>query len=140
MDESLDQEELSQVMDIITKYFMRETGDNEQETQKNINALAQMLQEPGIRLAHIENVVFLLIVRGVGAVEVHTMAAEAIPNDLVRAFKKLVPFLKNMGVKMAYTYTDDRRFTAIARSTKLPVKIERTNIDGKPMFIYIMEF
>jgi hypothetical protein len=136
----MDEQEQQEVMDIATKYFMRETGGDEAQTQQMLANLAQLVQEPGIKLAHIENVLFMIIVRGKGAVEVHTMAAEAIPNDLVRAFKKLVPFLKNMGVKMAYTYTDDRRFAAVARATKLPVRMERTNIDGKPMFVYIMEF
>jgi hypothetical protein len=136
----MDEQELQEVMDIATKYFMRETGGDEAQTQQMLANLAQLVQEPGIKLAHIDNVLFMIIVRGKGAVEVHTMAAEAIPNDLVRAFKKLMPFLKNMGVKMAYTYTDDRRFAAVARATKLPVRMERTNIDGKPMFVYIMEF
>jgi hypothetical protein len=136
----MDEQELQEVMDIATGYFMKETGNDEQKTQEMLGKLAQMVQEPGIKLAHVENVLFLIVVKGPGSVEVHTMAKDSDPATLIRAFKKLVPFLKNMGVKMAYTYTEDRRFTGIARASKLPVRVERTNIDGKPMFVYIMEF
>jgi hypothetical protein len=59
---------------------------------------------------------------------------------MVEGFKKLAEFLKDIGVKIAYTYTDDRRFARIARQTKLPIKEVVQEIDGKPMYVYIVEF
>lgn len=134
----MDETEQQEIIDIATQYFMRETNNDEQKTQQMLSSLANMVQEPGVKLVHIENVLFLIIVRGQGAVEVHTMAKEAIPTDLVRAFKQLAKYLKNIGVKLAYTYTEDRRFAAIARQTRLPVKSQRMDIDGKPMFVYMV--
>jgi len=68
------------------------------------------------------------------------MAADIVPADMVDGFQKLAKYLENIGVKIAYTYTDDRRFARIAKQTKLPIREVKENIDGKETYIYIVEF
>ena len=141
MEDELNQEmENQQIMDIATGYFLKETNGDEAAAQEMLGKLATMVQEPGVKLVHLNNILFLVIVRGQGAVEVHTMAAEANPADMVDGFKKLAAYLQNIDVKMAYTYTKDRRFARIARQTKLPIREVKENIDGEETYIYIVEF
>jgi len=136
----MDEMESLEIMQIATRYFMKEAGGDEQKANEMLNALAAMVQEPGVKLVHLEKILFLIIVRGQGMVEVHTMAADIVPADMVDGFQKLAAYLKNIGVKVAYTYSDDPRFRRIARQTKLPIKEMKENIDGKDTIIYIMEF
>ena len=83
---------------------------------------------------------FLVVVRGEGIVEVHTIGNEAQPRMLADDFKKLVDYLKNIGVKTAYTYTPDNRYGRLAQMTGLPVKTYKVEVEGKPMTAYVMEF
>ena len=68
------------------------------------------------------------------------MASDITPSDLVKGFQQLASYLKNIGVKVAYSYSDDRRFARIARQTKLPIREVKETVDGKETYIYIMEF
>jgi hypothetical protein len=128
------------LLSVLNKYFLRETGGDQQEADVMMKKLATVVQDPGAKLINIDNIVFLILVRGKGAVEVHTMAADLIPANMVKGFKKLAEYLKEIGVKLAYTYTEDRRFARIARQTRLPYKELVEEIDGKPMYVYIVEF
>ena len=127
------------VLNTVSKYFLRESNGNQRKADEMLKKLATVLQEPGAKLVNIKNVVFLILVRGKGAVEVHTMAADLIPSTLVEGFQKLAEYLKSIGVTMAYTYTDDRRFARIARQTKLPIKELKEEVDGKLTYIYVVE-
>jgi len=51
-----------------------------------------------------------------------------------------VNYLKNIKVKVAYTYSEDNKFDRLAKMTGLPVKKEKTEVDGKSVNVYIMEF
>lgn len=141
MEDELSQEmEAQQIMDIATSYFMKEANGDQAVAQELLGKLATMVQEEGVKLVHLNNILFLVIVRGQGAVEVHTIAADINPAEMVDGFKKLAAYLENIGVKIAYTYTKDRRFARIARQTKLPIKEVKENIDGEETYIYIVEF
>jgi hypothetical protein len=128
------------LLSTVNKYFLRETGGNQREADEMMGKLATVLQEPGAKLVDINNIVFLILVRGKGAVEVHTMAADLIPANMVAGFKKLAEYLKSIGVTLAYTYTEDRRFARIARQTRLPIKELKEEMDGKTIYIYVVEF
>ena len=141
MEDELSQEmEAQQIMDIATSYFMKEANGDQAVAQELLGKLATMVQEEGVKLVHLNNILFLVIVRGQGAVEVHTIAADINPAEMVDGFKKLAAYLENIGVKIAYTYTKDRRFARIARQTKLPIREVKENIDGEETYIYIVEF
>jgi hypothetical protein len=76
-------------------------------------------------------------------VEIHTFSEET-PQALAKNFVDLSKYLKNIGVKKAYTYSDDPRFKKIAEMTQLPVKTEQsTGMIGdqmKPVYRYTLEF
>lgn len=132
-------DESKEIARIITDYFMKETG-SEEEANKLINGLAEAVKEPGTKLVHIGNVLFLTIVRAKGVVEVHTIGNEDAPRDLANDFVELAKYLKNIGVTTAYTYTPDSRFGRLAKMTGLPVKEFKVDVEGKPMNAYVMEF
>lgn len=136
----MDEQEALEVAQIARNYFLRETNGDEAKADQMLSSLVAMVQEPNIKLVHLEKVLFLIIVRGQGMVEVHTLAADIVPADMVDGFKKLAAYLQNIGVKVAYTYSDDPRFRRIARQTKLPIKELKETIDGKETLIYVMEF
>ena len=141
MEDELSQEmENEQIMEIATSYFLKESGGDQEAANEMLAKLATTVQEPGVKLVHLNKILFLVIVRGQSVVEVHTMAADIVPADMVDGFQKLAKYLENIGVKIAYTYTDDRRFARIARQTKLPIREVKENIDGKETYIYIVEF
>jgi hypothetical protein len=133
-------QEQKKILDIANKYFLRETNGDQNQADELMAKLATTVQEPGAKIIPIDDILFLIMVRGKGAVEVHTMAADLMPSNMVEGFKKLADYLKDIGVKLAYTYTEDRRFARIARQTKLPIKELTQEIDGKTMYIYIVEF
>ena len=133
-------QEQKKILDIANKYFLRETNGDQDQADELMAKLATTVQEPGAKIILIDDILFLIIVRGKGAVEVHTMAADLMPSNMVEGFKKLADYLKDIGVKLAYTYTEDRRFARIARQTKLPIKELTQEIDGKTIYIYIVEF
>lgn len=133
-------QEQKKILDIANKYFLRETNGDQEQADELMAKLATTVQEPGAKIIPIDDILFLIMVRGKGAVEVHTMAVDLMPSNMVEGFKKLADYLKDIGVKLAYTYTEDRRFARIARQTKLPIKELTQEIDGKTMYIYIVEF
>lgn len=132
--------EQQKVLDIANKYFLREANGDQEKANELMGKLATIVQDPGAKIVVIDDILFLILVKGKGAVEVHTMADELMPSNMVEGFKKLAKYLQSIGVTLAYTYTEDRRFARIARQTKLPIKEVKQDIDGKPMYIYIVEF
>jgi hypothetical protein len=133
-------EEGIQILDILQKYFMKETG-SKQKTEQLMAQLASAVQEPGAKLVHLGKTVFLVLVRGKGMVEVHTMSVDDDSLSLAKSFNQLVSFLKNIGVKLAYTYSDDPKYELIAKRTKLPFKKRRILAsNGQEYTAYYLEF
>ena len=82
---------------------------------------------------------FLILVQGKGVVEVHTIGTEAQPRMLADDFKKLAAYLKQIGVKMAYTYTPDNRYGRLAQMTGLKVKQFKAKVEGQMNNVYALE-
>ena len=139
MAEEIDQQEQQQIIQIAMDYFRKEAG-SEEGANKMMAGLAKTVQEDGAKLVHIGNVLFLIMVRGKGVVEVHTIGTENPPRKLAEDFKQLAAYLQNIGVKMAYTYATEDRFGRLAQMTGLPFKKFKVDVQGKPMNAYVMEF
>lgn len=135
----MDEQEQQEVAAIAREYFLQETG-SEEAAEAAMEKLAYLVQEEGSKLVHIGDVLFLVLVRGKGVVEVHTLAVNVSPRDLAQNFVELASYLQNIGVKVAYTYSEDNRFARLAKMTGLPVKQRKTVVEGKSVNVYIMEF
>ena len=139
MAEEVDQQEQQQIIQIAMDYFRKEAG-SEEGANKMMAGLAKTVEEDGAKLVHIGNVLFLILVRDKGVVEVHTIGTENPPRKLAEDFKQLAAYLQNIGVKMAYTYSEEDRFGRLAQMTGLPFKKFKVDVRGKPMNAYVMEF
>jgi hypothetical protein len=126
------------VVKIATDYFRKATGSEEQ-AQSLLGGLARILQDQGAKLVHLGNVLFLVMVRGEGVVEVHTIGEERRPRDLAKNFMDLYKYLKNIGVKTAYTYAEDEKFKKLAKMVNLPVKQYKADVEGKKMNVFVVE-
>ena len=135
----MDKQEQEQIVQIALNYFKEETG-SDKKAQEMLSKLAVTVKDEGAKLVHLGNVLFLIMVRGKGVVEIHTIGKEAQPRMLADDFKKLADYLKKIGVKTAYTYTPDNRYGRLAQLTGLPVKTLKIDVKGKPMTAYVMEF
>jgi hypothetical protein len=138
-EQAMDKQEQDQIVQIALDYFKKETGSDEKATEM-LGKLAALVNEESAKLVHLGNILFLIMVRGKGVVEVHTIGTEAQPRMLADNFKKLADYLKQIGVKTAYTYTPDNRYGRLAQMTGLPVKTFKVEVEGKPMVAYVMEF
>jgi hypothetical protein len=58
---------------------------------------------------------------------------------LFKDFEDLAAYLKNSGVKMAYTYMVEDRFQKLAQMTKLNLKRFKAKIQGKMNTVYVLE-
>jgi hypothetical protein len=132
-------QEAQEILRIAHDYFLQEAG-SEEGAQEMMRKLAGMLQEPGVKLVHLGNVLFLVLVRGKGVLEFHTIGTEASPQAYAEDLVNLAKYVKNIGTKMAYTYTESRVFDRVARLTGLPITKTQSNIDGKQVYVYAMEF
>lgn len=138
-EQTVDPQEQEQIVQIALDYFKKETGSDEQ-AKEMLGKLVTIVTEEGAKLVHLGNVLFLVMVRGKGIVEIHTIGTEAQPRFLADNFKKLADYLKQIGVKTAYTYTPDNRYGRLAQLTGLPIKTFKVEVEGKPMVAYVMEF
>ena len=138
-EQQVDSQENDEIVRIALDYFKKETG-SDKKAQEMLGKLAITVQEEGAKLVHLGNVLFLIMVRGKAVVEIHTIGTEAQPRMLAEDFKQLAAYLKNIGVKTAYTYTPDNRYGRLAQMTGLPVKTFKIEVKGKPMTAYVMEF
>jgi hypothetical protein len=133
-------EEAQEVTDIITKYFKKTTG-SDMQARIMTEKLATLVQQPAAKLIHLGNTVFLVLVKEPGVVEIHTMADSEDSAKLAKNFVKLSAILKNLGVKRAYTYTNDPKLAVVAKRTKLPFKTsKKIGEDGRSYTVYTLEF
>lgn len=136
--DDLSQEELQEIERIIRGYLEKQYGPQAEEL---LQKLAGLLQDPGVKLVHFGNTVFMVIFVAPQVAEIHTMSLDEDSATLAQHFVSLANFLQNIGVKEAYTYSDDPRFMVIAKRTRLPIQTEtRTGQDGKQITIYSMRF
>jgi hypothetical protein len=135
----IDETEQQEVARIANDYFLQELGSQE-AADDAMGKLGMLVQEDGAKLVHLGNVLFLVLVRGKNVVEIHTIGNESSPRDLAKDFVDLANYLKNIEVKVAYTYSEDNKFDRLAKMTGLPVKKKQAEVDGKAVNVYIMEF
>jgi len=56
---------------------------------------------------------------------------------LAKSFVKLTKYLKAIGVKLAYTYTNDPKYEIVAKRTKLPFRKQNLQLeDGSQYTAY----
>lgn len=133
----MEDQEKQEVMRIAQDYFMQELGDKA-KAEDALGKLATMVKSDGAKLVHLGNTLFLTVVRGKGLVEVHTMGKES-PRKMVKNFNDLGKYLKRIGVKTAYSYSDSGSPLAKLAKRALPVKEKKANIAGKEVDVLVME-
>jgi hypothetical protein len=134
----MDEAELQEVMRIATDYF-RKQASSEEEVQKMLGALAKTVEDQGAKLVHLGNYLFLVLVRGKSLVEIHTMGDEKDARGLITTFEQLAAYLKNVGVKVAYTYSTDKKFLRLAKMINLKVRDYESVVDGKTYYTFMVE-
>lgn len=138
MENQIDDQEAQEIMRIATDYC-RSATNTEEEAQKLLSALAATVQEDGAKLVHLGNVLFLILVRAKGTVEIHTMGEEKSPREMAQRFQELARYLKNIGVKVAYTYAQDSRFKKLARMVGMDVQEYTADVQGQKMNVFVVE-
>jgi hypothetical protein len=134
----MDQTEAQEIQDIAWNYFLEETK-SAAKAQEMMDKLAGMVQEPSTKLVHIGQNLFLIQVRGKGVVEMHTMGTEKDPRQFAQNIVKLADYLRNIGVKMMFSYAEDKKFSFIARMTGLQIKELDTPVEDKQFTTYVLE-
>ena len=125
-----------EILKIVHGSFLKELK-TEEKVQDAMARLAAVVKEPGAKLLHIDDCVFLILVRGKTLVEVHTMAIKEDSLALAKSFVKLTKYLKAIGVKLAYTYTNDPKYEIVAKRTKLPFRKQNLQLeDGSQYTAY----
>lgn len=132
-------QEAQEIERIARDYFTQEAGSPE-GAEEMLGKLATIVQEDGAKLVHLGNVLFLILVQGEGVVEFHTIGSEQTSEQYAKDLVDLARYLENIGVKLAYTYTENRAFERVARMTKLPIIKTETDIDGQHVYVYAVEF
>lgn len=133
----MEEQEQQEVMRIAQDYFMQELGD-EAKAEEAMGKLANMVKSDGTKLVHLGNTLFLTIVRGKGLVEVHTMGNES-PRKMVKNLKDLTKYLKRIGTKTLYSYSEPDAPMAKLAKRALPVKEKRANVNGKEVDVLVVE-
>lgn len=126
------------VMKIATSYF-RKITKTEKEAKAMLEGLSRILQDEGSKLVHLGNVLFLVMVRGKGIVEVHTIGEEKKPRYMAKNFADLANYLRNIGVKIAYTYSEDEKFKKLAKMVDLQVNEYKAKHEGKTLNVFVVE-
>ena len=132
-------QEAQEIQNIAYQYFLKESG-SEQGAQKMMQGLATIVQGEGAKLVHINNLLFLLLVRGKGVIEFHTIGAENSTQAYAQDIVELAKYVKQIGAKLLYTYAPSRAFDRVAKQTRLPIVKTRADIGGSPVFVYAVEF
>lgn len=138
--DGISQQEVGEIQRIIYQFFLKEYG-SERKAEIMLGKLASFVQDPGVKLVHFGNTVFMMILVEPRVAEIHTMSIDEESSTLAKHFVSLAKFLQNIGVVEAYTYSDDPRFMAVAKRTRLPIEIEQMQSqDGKTITVYRMRF
>ena len=138
MTTTLDPQEQEEVVRIALDFFRDQTEDEDQ-AQELLGKLGGMVQEEGAKLVHFGNVLFLILVRGKGVVEFHTIGEESESKKYVEDVRNLAAYLKNIGVKTAYTYLPTGSFGGILRAAKVKFKQVNAKMQNRPVKSFIME-
>lgn len=138
MADGVSSEEEKEIIQIATSYF-RKITKTEKEAKAMLEGLSRILQDEGSKLVHLGNVLFLVMVRGKGIVEVHTIGEEKKPRHMAKNFADLANYLRNIGVKIAYTYSEDEKFKKLAKMVDLQVNEYKAKHEGKTLNVFVVE-
>lgn len=138
MADGVSSEEEKEIIQIATSYF-RKITKTEKEAKAMLEGLSRILQDEGSKLVHLGNVLFLVMVRGKGIVEVHTIGEEKKPRYMAKNFADLANYLRNIGVKIAYTYSEDEKFKKLAKMVDLQVNEYKAKHEGKTLNVFVVE-
>lgn len=133
----------AEVLRIATEHYRR-SSKSDSEVNAKLEALVRVLKDDGSKLVHIGNVLFLIMVRGKNVVEVHMIGQEGTKDAtaMARNFMKLAKFLKNVGVEVAYGYTDAKNdpFKRLAKTIKgFKIKEYEAKHKGKKLNVFVVE-
>jgi hypothetical protein len=132
--------EEQEILRIATTVFNREVGGDEQSTQAFLEGLAKLAQQEGMRLVHLGDSLFLVVVKGKSMVEFHTMPASENSKDIAKDVVALTKYLRNIGVKVAYTYFTNAKHKDIIDATQLEFVEKQVDApDGEKYVAYYLE-
>ena len=130
-----------QAIEQIVLDYARHITKTEDEANQFVMRLSQIVQDDSAKLIHFGNTLFLVLVRGPGVVEVHTMSVKDTGTALAKNLVLLAQYLEKIGVTVAYTYSDDPKMKAIALRSKLPFQEFETQLpEGGKTTVYYLEF
>jgi hypothetical protein len=69
-----------------------------------VAGLAATVQNPGVKLVHLGDTVFMTIIKGKGFVEFHPLYVNRDVESLTKDLNTYVNYLKNIGVQVMFTY------------------------------------
>lgn len=134
----MDPTEAQEIQDIAFNYFLEETK-SAAEAQALMDKLAGMVQEPSTKLVHIGNQLFVIQVRGKGIVEFHTIGTEQSARQMAANLVELSKYLRNIGVKMMFSYAEDNKFRSVNRLAGNLFKELDTPVEDKSYTTYVAE-
>lgn len=101
-------EEQKQVVQIVKSYFMQQTNNSVEKTNKLLEQLAKAIQGPGVKLVHLGNNVFVVQVTGPNTAEIDNLSKASANRKLA----ELIDVLRNLGVKQA-TYSTKEKISRV---------------------------
>ena len=140
MEEQRSPEEVQKIAKIATD-FARSRTQTEEEMHQMLGGLFEMVKQDNVKLIHIEEVLFTIIVRGAGVIEFHNVNVPVPVEDMTKYIKKLVEKLKLFDVKVAFTYSPEEYYMKAVVATKLNWKSKKVRVKevNKPIKVYILE-
>jgi hypothetical protein len=140
MEEQRSPEEMQKIAKIATD-FARSRTQSEEEMHQLLGNLFEMVKQDNIKLIHIEEVLFTIIVRGAGVVEFHNVNVPVPVEEMAKYIKKLIEKLKSLDVKVAFTYSPEEYYMKAIVATKLKWKSKKVRVKdvNKPIKVYILE-
>lgn len=135
----MSQDEVQEIIRIMTEYFTRENGGDAKKAEKDVGKIANLITHQAAKLVHLGNTVFLVLVKDKGRVEFHTMAVDEDSVSLAKNFVDLAKYLKNIDVEEMYTFSDDPKYQVIAKRTRLPITTRQEKVKGKEQTVYSLK-
>ena len=139
------QDNSNPVVRIIYDHFL-DMYKSAKQAAAAVNYMAAKVQEPGCKLVHLGNVVFIVTVSGPHMVEMHAMVGGKLSEgaklkELDKQLDPLMAILKKADVKVLYTYMPlgrKKTFEKILREYKFK-EGRIKGPDGKPYITFFIE-
>lgn len=140
MEEQRSPEEVQKIAEIATK-FARSRAKSEEEMHSILGSIFESTKQEGTKIIHIDEVLFGIMIRGVGVVEFHNISVPVPVEDMTKYIKKLIEKLKSVDVKVAFTYSPEEYYMKAVVATKLDWKAKKVRVKDvkKPIKVYILE-